>query len=174
MKNVFLMLLFTSFLICPSFGQTKEEKKEEKAKKDIEEFDKIKDLIDGKVYEFEAAWTTSSQGVRVNLMSRSNLLQIKNDSVDVDLSYFGVLQSGAAAKSGQAGVAYKGLMDDYRTEINDKKNSVIIKFNTKKSPDYFQFIMTVFQSGNTTVSVTSNARSSSKYDGTTRVIKEEK
>jgi hypothetical protein len=107
-------------------------------------------------------------------MSRSNLLQIKNDSVDVDLSYFGVLQSGAAAKSGQAGVAYKGLMDDYRTEINDKKNSVIIKFNTKKSPDYFQFIMTVFQSGNTTVSVTSNARSSSKYDGTTRAIKEEK
>lgn len=172
MRNIFLMLLLTSFVICPAFGQTKEEKKEEKAKKDTEEFDKIKNLIDGKVYEFEASWTTSSQGARVNLMSRSNSLRVRNDSVDVDLSYFGVLHSGAAAMSGQAGVKYKGLMDDYQTEINAKKSSITIKFKTKKSPDYFQFIMTVFQSGNTTLSVSSNARSSSKYDGTTRAIKE--
>lgn len=172
MKNIILIMLFSSFIVSPIFGQTKEEKKETKAQQDAEDFDKMKALIDGKVYEFKADWTTSSQGLRVNLMSRSNLLQIKNDSVDVNLAYFGVLQAGSTAMNGEGGIEYKGIMKDYRTSVNDKKKSITIKFNTLKSPDQFEFIMTVYKNGNTNMSVTSNVRSTSKYDGNTGEIKE--
>lgn len=171
MKKIVLIILFGSFIFSPVFGQTKEEKKEEKAKQDVEDFEKMKALIDGKVYEFKADWTTSSQGVRINLMDRSNSLQIKNDSIDVNLAFFGVLQSGSAAINGEGGVLFKGLMQDYTTSVDDKKRKILIKFKTNKSPDQFQFIMTVFKNGHTSISVSSNVRSSSKYDGTTRAIK---
>jgi len=172
MKMIFFMTLCSCLFFAPVHGQTKEEKKEEKAKKGAEEFEKTKALIDGKVYEFEASWTTSSQGGRVNLMSRANLLQIRNDSVDVHLAYFGVLQAGGASLNREGGIVYEGLMDEYETKINAKKSTVTIKFNTKKSPDFYQFIMTVYKNGSTTISVSSNVRSSSKYDGITRAIKE--
>lgn len=172
MKIIFPFILFSCLIFSPLLGQTREEKKEEKLKKGAEDFEKIKALIDGKVYEFEAYWTTSSQGGRFNLISRANLLQIRNDSVDVRLAYFGVQHAGSTAMNRDGGIVYKGLMDDYQTKINQKKSTITIEFNTKNNPEYYQFIMTVYKSGSTVISVTSNVRSGSNYDGITRAIKE--
>lgn len=172
MKIIFSFILFSCLIFSPVLGQTKEEKREEKSKKGAEDFEKIKALIDGKVYEFEASWTTSSEGGRFNLMSRANLIQIRNDSVDVRLAYFGVQHAGGTAMNREGGIVYKGLMDEYQTRTNDKKSTITIEFNTKNSPEYYQFIMTVYKSGSTVISVTSNVRSGSKYDGITRAIKE--
>ena len=76
MKNMMLFLLLSNLIVAPLLGQTKEEKKEQKAIQEAEEFENMKALIDKKVYEFQADWTTSNQGARVNLMTRANLLKI--------------------------------------------------------------------------------------------------
>lgn len=172
MKNIVFIILFCGYMFNPVSAQTKEEKKEEKAKQDVEDFEKMKALIDGKVYEFEASWMTSAEGVRINIMSGSNSLRIKNDSIDVNLAYFGVLQSGSAAINGGGGVEVKGLMQDYTTSVDEKKMKILIKYKTNKSPDQFQFIMTVHKNGNTSISVSSNVRSTAKYSGVIREIKE--
>jgi hypothetical protein len=168
MKSIVLLLLLSNFVIVPLAGQTKKESKEAKVKKEAEEFDKMKALIDGKVFQFEAGWTTSYQGNRINLFSRPNLLRINKDSVDVNLAYFGTLQSGSSAINNEGGVVYKGPMDHYESKVNEKKRSITVKFDTKGSSDSYQFIMTIFRSGNTVVSVSSPVRSTSKYDGTTK------
>ena len=168
MKNIVLFLLLSSFVIVPLAGQTKKELKEEKLKKEAEEFDKMKDLIDGRVFEFEAEWTTSSQGMRINLYSRPNLLQINKDSINVDLAYFGTLHSGSSAIINEGGIVYNGIMDDYKIKVYEKKRNITIKFDTQGGSDPYQFIMTIYKSGNTTVSVSSPWRSTSQYDGTTK------
>jgi len=171
MKNMMLFLLLSNLIIAPLLGQTKEEKKEQKAIQEAEEFENMKAVIDKGIYEFRADWTTSSQGGRVNLMSRANLLKINKDSIDVNLSYFGVLQSGSSAISNQQGVVFNGPMDNYSVERNEKKRKIMVKFNTKGRHDQFQFYLTVNRNGNSTLSVTSPVRSSSKYDGTTKESK---
>lgn len=173
MKNMMLFLLLSNFIITPLLGQTKEEKKEQKAINEAEEFENMKAVIDNQIYEFQADWTTSSQGGRVNLMSRANLLKIDKDSVDVNLSYFGVLQSGSSAISNQQGVVFKGPMDNYSVEVNEDKRKITVKFDTKGRNDQFQFYLTINRNGNSSLSVTSPVRSSSKYNGTTKESKPE-
>jgi len=168
MKNIVLFLLLSSLVMVPLAGQTKKELKEEKIKKEAEEFDKMKDLVDGKVFEFEAEWTTSSQGRRINLYSRPNLLRINKDSLDVYLAYFGTLHSGSSAVNNEGGIIYNGIMDDYKTKVNEKKRNITVKFDTKGGSDSYQFIMTIYKSGNTVVSVSSPWRSTSQYEGTTK------
>jgi hypothetical protein len=171
MKNIMLFLLLSNLIIAPLLGQTKEEKKEQKAIKEAEEFENMKALIDKGIYEFQADWTTSSQGARVNLMTRANLLKINKDSIDVHLSYFGVLQSGSSAISNQQGVVFNGPMENYSIEINEKKRKITVKFDTKGRHDQFQYFLTINRNGNSTLSVTSPVRSTSKYDGTTKESK---
>lgn len=173
MKNIMLFLLLCNFIISPILGQTKKEKKEQKAIQEAEDFENMKAVIDNSIYEFRADWTTSSQGARVNLMTRANLLKINKDSIDVNLSYFGVLQSGSSGMSGQQGVVFNGLMENYSVTVDEKKRKISVKFDTKGRHDQFQFYLTVFGSGNSSLNVSSPVRSSSKYDGTTKETKPE-
>ena len=170
MKNIIFLLLLGNFVIVPLAGQTKKELKEEKARKEAEEFDRMKDLIEGKVFEFEAEWTTSYQGRRINLFSRPNLLQVNKDSVDVYLSYFGTLQSGSSAIKNEGGIRYNGPMDHYERKVNEKKRSITVTFDTKGGAESYRFIMTIYKSGNTLLSVSSPMRSTSQYEGTTKKI----
>ena len=173
MKNMMLFLLLSNLIIAPLLGQTKEEKKEQKAIQEAEDYENMKAVIDNRIYEFRADWTTSSQGGRVNLMTRANLLKINKDSIDVNLSYFGVLQSGSSGISNQQGVVFKGLMENYSVTVNEKKRNISVKFGTKGRHDQFQFYLTVFGNGNSSLNVSSPVRSSSKYDGTTKESKPE-
>ena len=166
-----MFLLLCNFIIAPLLGQTKEEKKEQKGIQEAEDFENMKAVIDNRIYEFRADWTTSSQGGRVNLMSRANLLKINKDSIDVNLSYFGVLQSGSSGYSGHQGIVHNGLMENYSVTVDEKKRKISVKFDTKGRHDQFQFYLTVFGNGNSTLGVSSHVRSSSKYDGTTKESK---
>ena len=88
MKKIMLFLLLSNLIITPILGQTKEEKKEQKAIQEAEEFENMKAVIDNGVYEFRADWTTSGQGVRVNLMTRANLLKINKDIDSIEIKIY--------------------------------------------------------------------------------------
>jgi len=158
-------------MITNVFSQSKKEVKKEQEQKEYQE---MVELIEGKNFDFEAAWATSQSGGRINLTNNSNFLKIRNDSADIFLPYFGTLSSGVDAVSGGGGITFSGLMDNYEMTVDDKKQKILIKFNARSNNDTFDFYFTIFRGGNSLVNVNSNYRSAIKYDGTTSKIRVEK
>lgn len=169
MKKSILLIIICFISSAAIYAQSKKELKAEAA---LKEYETTKKLIENKEFEFEAAWATSQQGLRVNLNSNSNFLRIKKDSAEIYLPYFGTLSSAAAAKTNDGGIEFAGIMDDYEMNVNDKKQEISISFTARTSNDSFQYRMTIFKSGNTLINMNSNYRSVIKYDGKTRPIKD--
>jgi len=171
MKKTALFLLLCILMINFAFSQSKKEIKKEQERK---EYQKILTLIEGQQFEFEAGWATSQGGRRINLMSNSNFLKIKNDSAIIYLPYFGTLTSGATAMTNDGGIIFDGLMDDYKMTVDDKKQKISLTFTTVVKDDSYIFYITIFRGGNTLVNMNSNFRSAIKYDGKTGEIRVKK
>jgi len=170
MKNLLVFFLLITLVYAPTYGQTKKEKRAEKAAKD---FNKIKELIDGKAYSFEAEWATTQQGRRISLVTNPNYLQINKDSANIRLPYFGVAHTSTMAYNGSdgGGITFKGAIENYEVSVDEKKQKIIIKFLTNSKKESSNFILTVFKSGSSNLSASSNIRSNISYDGNTGIIK---
>lgn len=163
-KNLVLMLigLFVSLTLS---AQSKKEQKEAKAKK---EFQEMKALIESEEFDFEADWATPVQGRRRSLASNANFLKFRKDSIDIYLPYFGSSSSGGAAMTSDGGIVYSGPKTKFKLSVDDKKQKIMIDFVASDNNDTFVFNMSIFRGGNTLINVSSNYRSSIKYDGKTR------
>jgi len=168
MKKTALFILLCILLNNLAFSQSKKELKKEQERKEYQE---ILTLIESQNFEFEAGWATSQGGRRINLMSNSNFLKIKNDSAIIYLPYFGTLTSGANAMTNDGGIVFAGLMDDYEMTNDDKKQKVSLTFTTVVKDDSYIFYVTIFRGGNTLINMNSNFRSAIKYDGKTGKIR---
>lgn len=170
MKKLFVLCLLTTLVYAPITGQTKKEKRTEKAAKD---FEKMKDLIDGKTYSFEAEWATTQQGQRINLITNPNYMEINKDSADIRLPYFGIGHTSTMAYNSTdgGGIVFKGAIENYEVSVNDKKQKIIIKFIGNSKIESSNFLLTVFKSGSSQLSVSSSIRSNITYDGNTGKIK---
>ncbi|MDN3641746.1 DUF4251 domain-containing protein [Lutimonas halocynthiae] len=171
MKKTTLIVFVCMLINTIVFAQSKKELKKEQEQK---EYQKIAALIESQNFEFEADWATSQSGRRVNLISNSNFLRIKNDSAQIYLPYFGTLTSGVAAMTNDGGVEFSGLIENYEMTVDDKKQKISVKFNATTKNDTFNFYLTIFRGGNTLTNLNSNFRSAIKYDGITREIKTKK
>ncbi len=161
MKNIVLAILFIAFIVPLKAQSKKELKKAAEAK----EYAEMQMLVNSKIYFFEADWASTQKGRRINLTSNPNFLRIENDNADIDMPFFGEAYSARIGISGEGGIIFKGIIENYSLEYNDKKQRAIIKFNAKGKSDYFTFILTVFKSNNANLYVTSNNRSGINYDG---------
>lgn len=168
MKKTIIILFVCMLMNTIVFAQSKKELKKEQEQKEYQE---MTTLIEGQSYEFEADWATSQSGRRINLVSNSNFLRIKNDSAQIYLPYFGTLTSGAAAMTNDGGVEFSGLIENYKMSVDDKKQKISVQFNATTKNDTFNFYLTIFRGGNTLINLNSNFRSAIKYDGKTREIK---
>lgn len=173
MKNIMLLLMLSCFIIPFAQGQTKKEKKAQKEKISAENFEEMKSLIGKKIFEFRGDWAYTISGQRINIINSANLLQIKNDSADIYLAYFGTLQPGSAAMNRSGTISFEGLVKNYKTSINEKKQSISVSFETTGKQDPFQFSMTIYGNGNTIVNVNSIVRTAIKYQGHTRTLQSE-
>jgi len=172
MKDLFITFLFLVMIISPTNAQSKEEKKKLKAETAAKEYDKTKDLINSGVYNFQAEWSTSQGGRRISLVTNPNHVKIDQGEADIYLPYFGVVHVPSAGLAGEGGIVFKGTVENYKVEFNDKKQRATIKFNTKGKNDRFDFTLTVYKSGSTNINVSSNNRSGIKYDGKINQLKE--
>ncbi len=145
------------------FAQTKEEKKAMKAKAEQEELAKTKALIDSGTFTFVADWANSQKGGRINMMSNPNYLKIENETADVFLPYFGVVQTPNLM--GKGGIEFSGEVNDYKVDFNDKKQKTLIRFNARNGSESFTINLTVFKNGNASLMVSSSGRNSISYDG---------
>ncbi len=164
MKN-FIIIVLVWFIASPLLAQTKDEKKKAKEETSLKEFEAIKTLIESGVYSFEASWATSHKGRRINLMGNYSILKIDQGEADVDLPFFGQAYSGSVGFGGDTGIKFKGTVENYHVEFNEKKQKISIKFNGKGKSDSYNFNLSVFKSGSAGLNVTSSNRSAMNFDG---------
>lgn len=168
MKKIGIMFAIVLLSVSTVVGQSKKEKKEQAA---AAEFENIKKLIDSKSYVFEAEWANTFGGKRINLTTNPNYLKITKDSADIFLPYFGVGHTSNNYKSGEGGIVFKGILEEYDVVINEKKQTHTIKFKGRNKSELYEFSMLVYKSGNSNVNVNSSGRSGIKYDGKTKAPK---
>ncbi len=120
-------------------------------------------LVEARQYQITNSWLMPMRGRQINLIGNPNYIQIKNDSVEVFLPYFGVRQMGGAY-SGDSGIKFSGLMEAYKISENSKKKSYEIEFETHGA-ETFTFFITIYQSGQTYTNVQSAERDNVSYRG---------
>lgn len=167
MKKLFTLLLLVIIGFQPVIGQSKKELKAEKTQK---EYESIKTLVNSKQFEFDGDWATSSRGRRINLMSNPTYIKIDNNSADAYLPFFGT-GYGGSAYGGDGAIKFKDPLENYEVSLNDKKQKITIKFNSKGENDTYNVIITVFPSGSTSVNISSSNRSNMAYSGKISTLK---
>ena len=171
MKNIIALFILSLFVLPFAQGQTKREKKAQKEKIIAENFEKMKSLIGEKKFEFRGDWAYPISGQRINIINNANMLQINKDSTNIYLAYFGTLQAGSAAMNRSGTLSFEGPVKNYKTSINEKKQSIRVSFDTTGKKDPFQVSMTIYGNGNTIVNVNSIVRTAIKFQGHTKALK---
>ena len=164
MKKIILTLLLLS-LITPITAQTKAEKKELKQEKAAEEYAYLKEFLSKGKLNFEAEWATTNSGRRINLIGNPNYLKIEDNKGDIYLPFFGTAHTSSVGFDGNGGIVFKGDLQKYTVDFNDKKQRATIKFNAKSKSEYFDFTLTLYANKSGNLNVVSNSRSNMSYSG---------
>ena len=162
MKSIILFLSITFLYAQTSFSQSS--KKEEKEKAKQENYEKIKALVKSKKIEIRALKANPTKGPQVDLTTRENFLIVSNDSARADLPYYGRAYSGGYS-SGDAGIIFSNVMENYQEKWNDKKYNVTITFRAKGPDDSFNCTVSIYSPENASISISSNKKQSIRYSG---------
>lgn len=101
----------------------------------------------------------------INLNGNTNFLIVKNDSIHLDMPYFGERRMGNAYSTDNVGLKFKGKAKDITTRFNSKKNSYIVTIETKTANEFLNLTLTLFANKFATLKVVSNQRSFINYSG---------
>ena len=181
MKKYVILFVITSFCLS-SFSQTRKERKAQK-KAELEiNFNETKSLLESKNFVFKANWAIPLgndvaligqnipgggaifQGGRVDVSSNDNFIKLTDGEADVFMPYFGRVFFPKRNPQ-ENGIEYKGSIDEYQVEINDKKKSFVVKFSANPSDDFLRFIVKISADGYASVSINSTNRQSITYNG---------
>jgi hypothetical protein len=163
MKKTHIVFTILILTINLSFSQTKEEKKKNKEETAKKEYEKTKSLIEAGTYIFEPDGTITQKGKRIDLTTNYGYLKIDKEKAEADLPYFGVVQ--VASYTGDGGIKFNNENVIYEISFDDKKQNIIIKFNATQKTESFNIILSVFKSGSSSLTISSNKRNGASYDG---------
>lgn len=157
MRNL-LLTLFVLGLVTT--GSAEKNRKQRKAQEKMELALVVEKMLDEKVYTFEA---TSAQpmGFRSIPISVSYGLEMKNDSVFIDLPFFGRAYSASVGEEG--GIKFEGTYDNYKETRT--KNGREISFEAKAPNEVYQIYLALSNSLNGVLTVTSNKKQSISFNG---------
>lgn len=163
-----LILLFLIFIGCKSTAT-------------LAEIDNLKKVVVNGNYEFIAtaakpmliAGVTGLQSLmppgsnwgNINLNGNTNFLVVKNDSIHLDMPYFGERRMGNTYSTNDVGLKFNGIVKDITTRFNNKKNSYIVTIETNTSNEFLNLTLTLFANKFATLKVVSSQRSLINYSG---------
>lgn len=110
------------------------------------------------------------QASSISLFGTDNYIRVINDSVAVDLPYFGTRRAGNVVGT-NSGISYRGVPADLVIESNEAKKTTRITFTGRGQGENFGFSITVQPNGNSFTQVNSMTRTAISYDGHIGVIK---
>lgn len=126
-------------------------------------------------YESQLADSVSNRTLTVNFdfvnpfrfpahhLTTTYSLKIKDDSISSYLPYFGRAYH-ADYGSTDSPLSFNGHAEGMKI-IKGKKDSYRITFQTMKSQENFEYVLTVFSNGKATLNVSSNERDPISFDG---------
>lgn len=106
----------------------------------------------------------------INLMGNANYLRIKNDSVSMDLPYFGEQQMYRGFSS-NGGIKFNGIPRKVKQEYNSKKAAYILKYWLNTEIESYTLILTLYASKKAVLNVNSSHITSINYNGDWQELK---
>ena len=164
MKKVLTTVLSLFLVVITIQAQSKEQKK--KMKKELAETQYLatKDLINTGSYSFVALEAFPLGSSRIFLNTIPNYANIEGEQADIYLPYYGATRM-ANRYSAEAGIKFRGTVENYQMEFNDKKKTVRIYFEFQRDNERFEFTYDVFKDGFAHLVVTSGRRNTIQYNG---------
>lgn len=155
MKNSFkiVLLAFLAFLAMDSHAQKK------KRVEDVNPL--VKECIDSKNYTIQAHSAHPNGWRSVSLDSRYSI-EVRGDSVFSYLPYFG--RAYRLPYGGGEGLTFDAKITDYKVLIT-KKGANEVKFKARTREDSYDFILTIFSNGRSSIRVLTENKQSIEFLG---------
>ena len=170
MKKTLALALSILLTTTVAFAQkTKEDKKALKKEKAEREFMESKDLVNAGAFTFVALEASPIGSERFFLNTIPNYIHIDKEEADIYLPYFGVVHA-ANGYSAEAGIKYKGKLENYQLEVNEKKKSMKLSFEVRIKNEQIEFNFDVYGGGATTLVLASSRRKAISYYGKFREL----
>ena len=152
MKWIFMCL--ASLLLAENIpAQTREEKKAEWQAN-------IEKRITGKHFKIDVSMAYPMRGSSIPLTTPYSL-ELKQDSADVYLPYFG--RAYSVPYGGGKGLHFRSPVTDFNTK--KKKKGYVVSFTTETEEDTYDFFIDIADEGAASISVTMRNRQSIRYSG---------
>lgn len=152
---LFVLSLLCIFTACKSTN----------AGDDLEGFNAIKEIVNNRNFEVSFRWAQPQKGGMIDLTSNPNEFSMNEDQADIYLPYFGVRHRGGAYNQNKGGISYQGNISNLQINEDVGRRNIVLSFEAKEDTEQLFFILTIFENGNTQVSVSSSDRDSILYQG---------
>lgn len=152
LTGLFLILLYS----CGG-GQSAAEQQQE--------FHELDELIEAREFEIVNDWALPLRGNRVNLIGNTNFIRFEDDSVTVQLPFYGVRHSGGGYNSGYGGFEFEGIPENLQIQQDRENDKINIAFEANDGTENLNFHIILYPNGNARTSVTSSQRDSMSYQG---------
>lgn len=170
MKRGIILSLFVIILQCISFNSFAQDKKSEKREKIAEQEKMVKELLNSGAFGINVNRILPANGSSIH-SNDGYFLKIKGDTISCYLPYFGKSRSPLIDPSNLRIEISNQKVKIKKSEM--KKGGYSYKFtgNTDKTGEAFDFRITIYFSGSSTISVTPSLREFISYHGTITNIK---
>lgn len=153
-RIIFSLLLVIAISISNLSAQSRKEKKE--LKRQV-----VEKLITSGKYKIDVNRALPARGRSISLTSLYSI-EIRNDSVISYLPYFG--RGYSIPYGGGNGLNFKAPITGYSFE-QDKKGTARIKFSARSPEDKFDFNVSVYSNGSSSIFVNMQNRQSISFSG---------
>ena len=144
-------------------SKDKQSRKETRKEKRLNDYNKVKELIESKDFVFNARRAFPTGMRSIDLTTNRGTITVKNDTVTADLPYFG--RSYVGNYSGEAGIKFEGKIKKESVEPNDKKLKLTYSFTVIDSQDQYDVSIVVTSSESASVSIITRNKASISYSG---------
>jgi hypothetical protein len=157
---LFALLTINTFAQDKSSKQTKEDKKIEKQKQ-------VESMINARTFEFVARTALPTGYKSVNLTTSTNYVKYQPELIESYMPFFGRAFSGVGYGSDD-GLKFNGKPETFT--ITKGKKNYQVEATVKGERDTFRLSLTVSFQGSSSLTITSNNRSTISYSGEIRAI----
>ena len=125
----------------------------------------------GNVQGIDRLFINGSNQNNINLIGNTNFFRIKNDSLQIELPYYGTHQISAPTPGTNIGISFDGIPKNKSTVFKEDKNKAILKYDVTTDNDTYNMTLTLYPNNNSNLSVTSDRKTAISYSGNWRVLK---
>ena len=159
--RVSILVLILSMIVTSGFSQdkTRREKKEERK---MEKQKEIEAMINAKEFVFVPQTVLPSRMKPVNISTNGNYIKFQPDYIDSYMPFFGRAYSGVGYGA-DAGLSFNGTPEKFT--LDKKGKTFQINVVVRGGSNTFRLFLSVGFEGNTSLSISSNNRETSSYQG---------